>query len=99
LSSNPQAASYLYGGTIPAVALIPSFSLQTDLQPDILIFPVELEGGILYVIESEFDQDTDINLRDESTGVELKFHLPSQHATLALIDKHTKQIAAKYGLP
>ena len=41
-------------------------------------------------------QDVD-HFQDSVTGAELKFHLPAQHAALALIDKKTKQIVAKYG--
>jgi hypothetical protein len=39
-----------------------------------------------------------MNINDSTIG-EVNFRLAAQHAALFLIDKHTKQIVAKYGLP
>jgi hypothetical protein len=63
-----------------------------------LIYPVEFPDAVLYILESETDRDADFAFHDPISGAELNFHLPAQHAVLALIDKHTKQIVAKYGL-
>ncbi len=38
-----------------------------------------------------------LKLRDPITAAELQLTLPAQRAALAIIDKHTKQIVAKYG--
>jgi hypothetical protein len=62
-----------------------------------LIYPVELQDATLYICESESDSDADLSLHDAVSGADLKLRLPAQHAALALIDKHTKQIVAKYG--
>jgi len=62
-----------------------------------LIYPVKLEGAVLYIFESEWGQDTKIHIHDEDSGADVEFKLPSQRAALALIDKKTKQIVAKYG--
>jgi hypothetical protein len=62
-----------------------------------LIYPVEFPDAVLYILESETDRDADFAFHDPISGAELNFHLPAQHAVLALIDKHTKQIVAKYG--
>jgi hypothetical protein len=64
---------------------------------DILVYPVDLHDAILYALESESDQDANINLKDDASSAELEFRLPSQRAALALIDKNTKQVVAKYG--
>jgi hypothetical protein len=58
---------------------------------------MQLENGVLYILESESAGEANIDIRDSLTGVSLKVHLPAQHAALALIDKKTKQIVAKYG--
>lgn len=63
----------------------------------LLIYPIQLENGVMYVIESECAEELDIDIRDTTTGVPLKLQLPPQRAALALIDKKTKQIVAKYG--
>jgi hypothetical protein len=97
LSENPEAISFLYGGTVAVAGLKPRFSSSSDVPPGVLICPIELENAILYVIESEFEKDADLNLKDDTTGAELKFRLTSQRAALALIDKTTKQVVAKYG--
>ena len=91
LSDNLQAAVPTYGGALGL------FTPRFEARPATLIYPIELENAVFYVFESEFSQDQDINIRDEVTGTELKFKLPSERAALALIDKHTKQIVAKYG--
>ena len=91
LSDNLQAAAPAYGG---ALGLL---STRFETRPATLIYPIELENAVFYVFESEFSQDQDINIRDEVTGSELQFTLPSQRAALALIDKKSKQIVAKYG--
>jgi hypothetical protein len=95
LSENPQATVFLYAGIVTGMQSF--FSSASEIPPGILISPIELENAMLYVIESEFDKDTDLNLKDAATGAELKVHLPTQRAAMALIDKKTKQIVAKYG--
>jgi hypothetical protein len=91
LSENLQAAAFVYGGTL-------ELSRATfETKPDTLVYPIDLQDAVLYVVESEFAQDQDIDIHDQLTGADLKFHLPSQRAALALIDKRTKQIVANYG--
>jgi hypothetical protein len=64
---------------------------------DILVYPIELQDALLYVVESESDQDADVVVTDTMTNAKLELHLRSQRAALALIDKKMKQIVAKYG--
>jgi len=91
LSENPEAAAFIYGGALQLAAP------RIEVRPDTLVCPIELRDAVLYIFESEFAEDQDINIHDEATGVETRFRLPAQRAALALIDKHTKQIVAKYG--
>ena len=91
LSDNLEAAAFTYAR---ALGLSDS---RFEARPGTLIFPIELEDAVLFVFESEFSQDQEINIRDEVTGTELKFKLPSERAALALISKKTKQIVAQYG--
>jgi hypothetical protein len=91
LSENLQAPAFLYGGVLQLT------NPRYEVRPATLIYPTELQDAMLYIFESEFSQDQDINFHDDVTGAEVKFRLPAQHAALALIDKHTKQIVAKYG--
>ena len=91
LAENRQAADFIFGGALELAK--PPF----EVRPDTLIYPIELKDAVAYVFESECSEDQDISIHDEATGAELKFHLPSQRAALALIDKKTKQIVAKYG--
>jgi hypothetical protein len=65
--------------------------------PGTLIYRIDLQDSLLYIFESDFDQDTNFNLTDNVTNAELSLLVPAQHAALALIDKHTKKIVAKYG--
>jgi len=79
------------------IAAVPA-GLGTKGAPNgTVIYPIELQDAVLYIIESEIAAEQGIDLRDPVSGTELKFVLASQHAALALIDKKTKQIVAKYG--
>ena len=92
LADDRQGAASVYGVSLELSRA------RFEIRPATLAYPIELQDAVLYVVESEFGQDQDINVRDDATGVELKFHLPSQRAALAVIDKRSKQIVAKYGL-
>ena len=91
LSDNLEAAVFTYARALGLS------DARFEARPGTLIYPIELEDAVLFVFESEFSQDQEINIRDEVTGTELKFKLPSERAALALISKKTKQIVAKYG--
>jgi hypothetical protein len=75
----------------------PLFDLASSVSPGVLIYPTVLQDGVLYVMVSETDIDTDVDLRDKTTGSELKLRLPAEHAAVALIRKSDGIIAAKYG--
>ena len=79
-------------------SLIPSdAALKSTNGNGALIYPIDFEQGVLYVFESESATSQDINVKDGVNHAVISFRLESQHAALALIDKKTKQIVAKYG--
>jgi len=97
LAEGPATADGLYMPIIDRANLKATFVTRVPLPAGILIFPIELQDAVLLVIESESDQNADLNIADALTGAQLKLQLPAQRAALAIIDKHTKQIVAKYG--
>jgi hypothetical protein len=99
LSDNPSAIAFLYRQLVQRADPKPIPESELISGDGVLLYPIELQDAVLYIFESESDQDTDFALRDAVTGAELKIHLPAQRAVLALVDKHTKQLVAKYGLP
>ncbi len=102
LSEGSSATSSLYETILGYLDFKPPFTGQVPPPNGVLAYPVELQDAVLYILESELDrsaldQDVDLNFQDSATGAQLKLHLPAQHAALALIDKKTKSIVAKYG--
>jgi hypothetical protein len=98
---DPAAKIYSYvsaraNGRTPA-NLQPEFQLQSLLSPGVMIYPLHLQDAILYIFASDNAQAQEIKLQDRSTGVPISFHLPAEHAALALIGKKEKAVIAKYG--
>ncbi len=79
------------------LAISAPFHSLASAPSGVLIYPVALRDSVLYILESESDQDAAINLQDADTGAHLELRLPAQHGALALLDKKTKQVIAKYG--
>jgi hypothetical protein len=71
--------------------------MPTAISPGVLVYPVVLEDSVLYVMESDSADDTNIDLRDKLTGTRVMLRLPAQHAALALVGKQAKAVVAKYG--
>jgi hypothetical protein len=105
LSNSPLATETFYNVVLNLLHVAPPFSAQVvappmapnSPPPGTLIYRIDLQDSLLYVFESEFDHDTSFKLTDEATSAELSLRLPAQHAALAVIDKHTKKVVAKYG--
>ena len=97
LAEGSSAAAGDYEKILQRLAINEPFVTTAAAPPGTLIYSIELRDSVLYILESESDQTADIDLRDALTGAGVKFHLPAQRAALALIDKKTKQIIAKYG--
>jgi hypothetical protein len=98
LSEETTASSLLYEVLLKFLRIKPIFTSERLPYGDPLIYPIDLSDAVLYVVESEFDRELKVNINDSTIG-EVNFRLAAQHAALFLIDKHTKQIVAKYGLP
>jgi len=99
LSEGSGGALFLYSDVIHAlrIGVHNSAGMVAIRDASFLIYSIELENATLYVMESESDWSPRIDVVDPETGTQLKLELPSQRAALAVIDKKTKQVVAKYG--
>jgi hypothetical protein len=100
LAQGAKPAAELYAAALKDAGVEPLFDAASgaaSVSPGVLIYPTVLADGVLYVMVSETDKDSAIDLRDKTTGTELKLKLPAQHAALALIRKSDGKIIAKYG--
>ena len=97
LARDSVSAARVYEKLLQHLAINPPFKLLSKISSGVLIYPIELQDSVLYILESETDQDTDVNLQDTATSVKLHMRLPAQRGALALIDKKTKTITAQYG--
>ena len=97
LARDTISAADTYKRVLASVEIPAPFQLRSSVSSGVLIYPIELREAVLYVLESETDQDTEINLQDSATGVQLALRLPAERGALALIDRKTKRVAVKYG--
>jgi hypothetical protein len=97
LSEDAQSTATLYAHVTTRLNITPMFTQQSPLPPGVLVFPTMLADSLLYVFVSDSAGDTNINLRDQATGVPLTFTLPAEHAAIAVISKKEKKLLAKYG--
>lgn len=97
LAQSAKPAAELYAMVLDAVNLQLPFELSSKVSPGVLIYPTVLEDAVLYVLVSETDQDSDVDLRDNTTHAELRLRLPAGRAALAIVRKSDGSIAAKYG--
>ncbi|HKV76783.1 MAG TPA: hypothetical protein VJP02_01500 [Candidatus Sulfotelmatobacter sp.] len=97
LAEDLQSAAELYSFVATRIDIAPPFSPVTPLPAGVLVFPIVMADSLLYVVVSDSDQDTAINIRDEATGTPLAFRLPAQRAAIAVIGKKERRVVAKYG--
>ena len=97
LAEGLDPAVSIYGYVSTALKVKPMFELHSPLPPSVLVYSTELEDSLLYILESESADETQIDLHDTVTGVRLALKLPSQRAAMALIGKREKTVLAKYG--
>ncbi|MGH9515190.1 MAG: hypothetical protein ACRD3P_05875, partial [Terriglobales bacterium] len=79
------------------VGLVPAYDVQGTLSSGVMVFPINLQDSVMYVLSSDSADDARVDLRDKLTGVRLTLQLPSQHAAIAVIGKQQKSVVAKYG--
>jgi hypothetical protein len=97
LAEDLQSAAELYSYVAARLNIAPPFVSTAPVPSGVMVVPTELADSILYVVASDSDQDSAINIRDRVTGVPLAFHLPAQHAAIAVIGKKDRRVVAKYG--
>jgi hypothetical protein len=90
-------ASDVYRYVAAALKLKPAFETLSPIPSNVLVYVTELQDSVLYIVEAEYDEDTQLDLRDAITGARLTLKLPALHAAMALIDKHQKSVVAQYG--
>jgi hypothetical protein len=100
LSEGPGATSTFYRQVLDHVGikLLDDAAFISAFTNDaILGYRVELDSAFLYIFESEIDRDISIDTVDPESGGHINLKLAAQRAALAVIDKKSKQIVAKYG--
>jgi hypothetical protein len=97
IAEGTDAAAALYQYVAGRAGVTSMFGLQAPVSTGVLIFPIVLKDSAFYIMSSESADDAAIDLRDEATGVALKFKLPAQRAAFAVISKKGKVVVAKYG--
>jgi hypothetical protein len=97
LAEGTAAAAALYSAVFREIGLKPPFEVKSAPAPGVLIYPMILQNSVLYVMVSDTDQDSDLDLTDRTTGAELKLRLAAQHAALALLEKPSGAVIARYG--
>jgi hypothetical protein len=96
LAQLDDAAGQLYRYVTGELGIDPLFE-ATALSAGIMCYPIQLQNSVLYVIVSDNAETEQVELRDRTTGAELNFLLPGEHAALALVGKKEKSVIAKYG--
>jgi hypothetical protein len=97
LAEGAQATADLYSYVAKKVGTDPMFDLLSPLSPGVLVFPTVMQDSVLYVVVSDGAEDSNVDLRDKTTGARLTIPLASQHAAMAVIGKQSKTVVAKYG--
>ena len=95
LAEGLDAAAALYSWVLRRTGIEPLFDGELP-SPGVLVRPVVMQECVLYLIVSESAADEEIGLRDKTSGAELRFRLPTQRATLKLLDKRTGKVIADF---
>jgi hypothetical protein len=99
LSDSTHSVATLYQEVVERASVPPSWDGGILVGNAMLIYPIDLQNAVLYIFENESDNEDGLNLRDPITAAQFTVRLAAGRAALALIDKTTKQIVAKYNLP
>ncbi|MGA7930170.1 MAG: hypothetical protein WCA20_29775, partial [Candidatus Sulfotelmatobacter sp.] len=97
MAEGSDAAASLYSYVAAKVGIAPLYDIPMPISPGVLVYPVVLEDSVMYVMESDSADDTNIDLRDKLTGTRVRLRLPAQRAALALVGKQAKAVLAKSG--
>ena len=96
LAEDLTAVTGLYSYVAETVGIAPAFVLS-PLFDGVLVYLTVLDDAVFYIFVSDSADDAQIDLRDKLSGGHLKFSLSGQHAALALLDKKSGAVIAKYG--
>ena len=97
VSNDSSFAAQAYTDIVTRTGITAPFQFRGEAPVGVLIYPLELKDSVLYVLESETNANTIIELTDGVTGARLQLRLPAERGALALIDKATKTVVAQYG--
>jgi len=87
----------LYAYVAGRAGIEPMYDITSAVSSGVLIFPIELQDSVLYILVSDSADDANLDIRDKQTGVHVTLRLPAEHAAMALIGKQEKSILARYG--
>jgi hypothetical protein len=97
MAEGSDATADLYSYVAAKAGIAPLYDMLAPISPGVLVYPVVLEDSVMYVMESDSADDTNIDLRDKLTETHVKLRLPAQRAAIALVRKQAKAVVAKYG--
>ena len=97
LSDSTRSAAAVYQQVVERANIPPAWDGGLLFGDALLINPINLQNAVLYIFENESDQEDSLNLRDPITGAQFPVRVPAGRAALALIDKTSRQLVAKYG--
>jgi hypothetical protein len=97
MAEGTDAAAALYSYVAGRVGAAATYDLLGQVSPGVLIFPIVLQGSVLYIMASESMEDSAIDLRDRATGTSVKLKLASQRAAMVVVSKKSRAVVAKYG--
>jgi hypothetical protein len=98
LSRPSGIAAQIYQQAVVRASIPPSGDGGLVFRDDLLIYPIQLQGAVLYILENESNEAHHMNLRDPVSDTQIAVQVSAGRASLALIDKKTKQVVAQYGL-
>ena len=97
LAEGTDAAAALYQYVAGKVGVTSMYDLQGTVSPGVLVFPIAMRDSVLYVMVSEAATNSKLDIRDKTTGARLSLQLSSQRAALAVLEKKSGAVIAKYG--
>ncbi len=93
LAENSDAAKAVYTEGLRGAGIKPPFE-SAALPSGVLVRPVVLADSVLYPFVSETANDTDIDVKDHTTGARLRFRLPAGRARLVLLRQPDGKVLA-----
>src|SRR5271165_1291749 len=97
LADDLTAAESLYSYVAESLHLAPPFSVYLPLADGVLAYSTALDDAVLYIFVSDRAVDSEIGVQDKLTGGKIRLTLAGQHAALALLDRVSGAVIAKYG--